>query len=175
MSVEFDEDQLVAEVGRVSEEAMEEAMGRWFTASQRRLQEAAGNRANIDSSRDRRGSLTGRQQQDLWKIGQTAQPPTRQADGSITFTYMHPAAVYHEWGTEPHEITGNPTLHFPWPDAPDEVVAMFTPGGEDEVNRSEWDGWVHFPSVDHPGNPAIGYVRHGRRVARKWLEAGDYR
>jgi hypothetical protein len=42
---------------------------------------------------------------------------------------------------------------------------MFSPGGDDEVNRNEWDGWVYFRKINHPGNPAIGFVTRGRAAA----------
>lgn len=149
--------------------AMNEAARRWFAGSQRHLEEAISQRAGIDSE-----GREGRREGSMHSILQSGQPPawdeSRQA---WVFTYTHFAAAWHEFGTQPHTIRadGDGFLAFKWPDAPDEVVAMFSPGGDDEVNRGEWDGWVYFKEVEHPGNPAIGYVRAGRAEAVDWLKS----
>lgn len=173
MSVEIDEDEFVAEIDRqLTHGEMQEAARRWFSASQDHLEEAIQQRAGIDAARDQRGSLTSREQTGMFAIHQSGNfAGWDDATESFVFTYSHFAAVYHEFGTEPHEITADDgVLAFEWPDAPDEVVAMFSPGGDEEVNRGAWDGWVYFKSVDHPGTPAIGFVRRGRAVAVEWLE-----
>lgn len=147
---------------------MNEAARRWFSASQKHLNDAISQRAGMDSE-----GRTGREENGMQAILQSGQPPQwSEEEGAWVFTYTHFAAVWHEFGTQPHTIRaeGDGMLAFKWPDAPDEVVAMFSPGDDDEVNRGEWDGWVYFKEVEHPGNPAIGFVRAGRAAAGDWLE-----
>lgn len=133
----------------------------WFAESQDHLYEAAGNRSGIDSTRDSRGSLEGRQSNGLSSIAQSAVPPSWDDDREAwVFSYTHEGAVYQEYGTRPHEIRAKQAefLAFEWPDAPQEVQKMF----ED----TEGD-LVFFKSIQHPGIPAIGFVRYGRERARQ--------
>lgn len=174
MSVDVEEVPVdaLAEAGEEeARELLEEAIRRWFSASQRHLNEAVSQRADLDSSRDQRGSLEGRRSNGMYAILQSGMLLGRDADGDLAFGYTHPAAEYHEFGTEPHTIRPDDgdVLAFKWPDAPDGVVDMFTAEGED---RSDWDGWVYFPKVEHPGNPAIGFVTKGRNAAVDFLREG---
>lgn len=57
-----------------------------------------------------------------------------------------------EWGTEPHDIEGNPTLH--WTD----------PGTGEDVFRAK---------VRHPGIPAVAAVRFGKRRIEVEIEEGQ--
>ena len=169
----IDTSAVVEGVENVTHDHLNEASRRWFAGSQNWLEEAAEGRATVDRTRDSRGPLEVRENQGLWKIHQSGQPPHYdEARDAFVFVYTHFSAVWHEFGTEPHEIwpVNAEALAFEWPDAPDSEVAKFTPGGEDEVNRHQWDGWVFYGMVNHPGNPAIGYVRRGRDDAIEFLE-----
>lgn len=154
---------------------MNEAARRWFSGSQRHLEEAISQRAGTDPNvADDSEGRTGRQENGMQSILLSGQPPMwDESRKAWVFTYTHFASAWHEFGTQPHTIRADngEMLAFPWPDAPDEVVAMFSPGGEEEVNRSDWDGWVYFKEVNHPGNPAIGFVRAGRAEAVDWLKS----
>lgn len=168
MPASIDTSGLDAALDEAEKELGKEAMNRWFSTSQEWLMEAAGNRSGLDATRDSRGALTGRQENDLHRIAQSAMPPQwDDAEGAWTFTYTHLASVWMEYGTEPHEIKAaeGEMLAFEWPDAPPEVQEMFDNWEEDHM--------VYFKKVDHPGTPAIGYVRAGRRAAREFLENED--
>lgn len=85
--------------------------------------------------------------------------------------WTHPHADKIEVGVKPHQITGDPILVFPWPDAPDDVKARFRPRWENPDNWLE-EPEVIFAEVDHPGIPAVGYIRSGFRYALErhgWL------
>ena len=168
---------ITAAVEDAAKQVTRDAMTKWQTAATERVMEAAAGRSGLDSQRDQRGSLSGRDSNALDQLGKAITAPVwNDNEGYWEFACAHAAAKYHEWGALPHEINadGADALAFEWEDAPDEVVAMFSPGGSDEVNRSEWDGWVYFESVEHPGTPAIGFMRHGREQARQYLEDEGY-
>lgn len=131
------------------EEISEDVIQYWFTQSQEWLEEAASNRADLDSE-DR----TGREENGLFAIQQYAVPPSWE-DDHWEFAYPHEGAVFQEFGAKPHEIRARraEVLAFEWPDAPKEVKEQF--------EYTEGD-LVFFESIDHPGIPAIGFVRKGR-------------
>jgi len=81
---------------------------------------------------------------------------------SWSFGFEHPAAVYFEYGTEPHTITANDGfLKFPWPDAPEEVKDRFRTQWEDPSHFLQ-EPEVLFKSIEHPGTPALRYLRDSR-------------
>jgi len=63
-------------------------------------------------------------------------------------------------GVQPHMIEGSPVLWFKWPNAPDEVKEKFRPRWEDPDSFLE-EPEVLFSEVQHPGIPALGYIRKG--------------
>lgn len=161
--IELGFEELTQAVGR-------EAAGRWFSASQEHLAAATANRSGSgaadDSARDQRGSLIGRQTNNLHSILQSGQPPQwDEAREAWVFTYTHLASVWMEYGTRPHVIEPKHAdwLAFEWPDAPDEIKERF----EDTFPL------VFFKRIDHPGAPAIGYVRAGRHACERWLKEQD--
>lgn len=126
----------------------------WFSESQRRLVEAAQQRAGGEGADDSEGRI-GRRQNALTDMLDEFQPPEwRVSEQAAVWTITHAAAVFHEFGARPHEIKAKQAeaLAFEWPDAPDEVAEQF---------ESSFPT-VFFNSVEHPGVPAIGMVRHGR-------------
>jgi hypothetical protein len=144
-----------------------DAMSIWHTATADRIMEAAGGRATIDAQRDQRGSLQSRENNDLHKLENAMTAPVwNDAEGAWQFAIAHPQASLHEWGAMPHEIKAKEAeaLAFEWPDAPQEIEERFQ------------DSWplVFFDSVEHPGTPAIGMMRHGRETARRRLEKAGY-
>jgi len=74
--------------------------------------------------------------------------------------WTHPHADKIEVGVKPHMIEGNPILVFPWPNGPDEVLAEFAPLWNDSDHWLE-EPEVIFSEVQHPGIPAVGYIRAG--------------
>ena len=134
----------------------------WFEKSQNWLEEAAEQRSEIDSQ-----GMEGREQNSLHVIQQTAVPPTWNENQKYwSFSYPHAGAVFQEFGAKPHEIRAKraEVLAFEWPDAPQEVKEQF----ED----TEGD-LVFFESIDHPGIPAIGFVRRGRDMTFAQLRHRD--
>lgn len=144
-----------------------DAMSIWHTATAERIMEAAGGRATIDAQRDQRGSLQGRENNELHKLENSMTAPVwNEQEGAWQFAIAHPQASIHEWGAMPHEIKAKEAeaLAFEWPDAPEEIQDKFE------------DTWplVFFDSVEHPGTPAIGMMRHGREEARRRLNEAGY-
>jgi hypothetical protein len=137
----------------------------WFQESTDWLIEAAENRAQLGVDRGRQG----RARNGLYAIAQSAQPPrwdvARQA---FVFSVPHEGAVFQEFGARPHEIRAREAevLAFEWPDAPDRV--------REEFEDTDGD-LVFFDSTDHPGIPAIGFVRYGRDRARRALQNAGHR
>lgn len=144
MGFEIDSSDLEEAFGDLSEEAAEEAAGRWFSASQERLLEAG------DA-----------EEYDAFPVAQAGQPPARIEDG-YEFAYPHIASGFFNNGTEPHEIEAKRAefLAFEWPDAPIAVQEMF----EDTFPT------VFFKSVRHPGTPALRYMERGRDEAIRGME-----
>jgi hypothetical protein len=61
---------------------------------------------------------------------------------------------------KPHTIEGDPLLVFEWENIPDEVAAQFRPAWESDENFLE-EPMVAFAEVEHPGIPAVGFIRKG--------------
>lgn len=80
---------------------------------------------------------------------------------TVTWGWSHPAAPYWEYGTSPHTIRGDPILSFIWEDAPPGIKDMFP-----NTERVDGDPRVFFQSVQHPGTPALRFVREGLRYLR---------
>lgn len=78
--------------------------------------------------------------------------------------WTHPHADKIEVGVKPHTITGDPILVFPWPNGPDEVLNRFRGRWEDPSHWLE-EPEVIMAEVEHPGIPAVGYIRAGFRRA----------
>lgn len=153
-----------------------EAVTIWNSTAQDRIMVTAQGRASIDAQRDQRGALSGRENNDLHELAQSFTAPFWKEDRHAwVFAVTHRFAKHHEWGAMPHEIeaaTAN-ALIFEWPDMPKEVREDFEPQWESDTNVLE-EPEVAFDSVDHPGTPAIGYLRHGRRKARERVEAAGF-
>lgn len=75
--------------------------------------------------------------------------------------WTHPHADKLEVGVKPHTIEADDgVLVFEWPDMPEGVEAQFEDQWESEdsfLERPE----VAFVKVEHPGIPALGYIRGG--------------
>jgi hypothetical protein len=85
--------------------------------------------------------------------------------------YTHPHADKIEVGVKPHQIEGDPILVFPWYNAPDEVRKDFRKRWDDPDHWLE-EPEVIFAEVEHPGIPAVGYIRGGFQYALRkhgWL------
>jgi hypothetical protein len=93
-------------------------------------------------------------------------PEVERGRASITVTWGwgHEAAPYWEYGTSRHTIRGDPILSFIWSDAPPGVREMFP-----STEREDGDPRVFFQSVQHPGTPALRFVREGLR----WLRSSE--
>jgi hypothetical protein len=86
---------------------------------------------------------------------------------ALVAEWTHPHADKIEVGVRPHMIEGNPILVFEWPNAPDAVRAQFADAWESDDSFLE-EPEVAFTEVDHPGLPALGYIRTGfRRSIRR--------
>lgn len=136
----------------------------WFQESQDWLSDAASRRTEIGQ----RHGVVGREQNGLHAIHQNAIAPrwVPERDAWV-FSYPHEGAVFNEFGTTPHEIRAKKAevLAFEWPDAPQDVQERF----ED----TEGD-LVFFDAIEHPGLPAIGFVRYGRRKAKRVMESAGF-
>lgn len=137
----------------------------WFARSQDWLAEAAEQRAGGGpGSPDDSEGRVGRQKTGLMNIHNSAQPPVWvPEDEQWEFSYPHRGAVYQEFGAEPHTIRAKKAevLAFEWPDAPKEVKEQF--------EHTEGD-LVFFDEIEHPGIPAIGFVRNSRDQTVSALE-----
>lgn len=145
-------------------ELTQQAVELWFKESQDWLQQAAHNRAALGEQH----GVSGRSDNNLSQLVQNATPPVWDDSREVwSFAYNHAGAVYQEFGAMPHEIRAKRAeyLAFEWPDAPEEVAEQF----ED----TEGD-LVFFKKVDHPGIPAIGFIRYGRDQAKQILENAGY-
>lgn len=158
---------IIGATERYGKRVTREAATIWNTAAQQRIMEAAGARADLDAQRDQRGPLEGRQEHQLHQLANAFSAPTWDSEeGAWVFACTHAFAGVHEWGAVPHEIEAKTAqaLAFEWPDAPDEVKEQY----EDTFPL------VFFDSVEHPGVPAIGYMRHGRREAARNLQDAGF-
>lgn len=146
MPVNIDTSELKAEYENLSREQAREAAGRWFSSSQEELL-AGGDDHGYD----------------VFSVAQAASPPEWDAsEDGFVFSYFHPAALFFEDGTEPHEITPSAAdaLVFEWPDAPPEIREMF----------ADTFPTVFLPKVNVEGIEAIDYFEKGRQEALRWLE-----
>lgn len=151
---------------REGKKVTRDAMDVWFTAAQDRLIEAAEQRAGSGGADDSEGMVS-RQQNALTDMIDEFQPVQwDDSEEQWTFAITHEAAIFHEFGADAHEIEAGAAraLAFEWPDAPQEVKEKF----ENSFPT------VFYDSVSHPGTPAIGFVRHGRQVARDRLQQAGY-
>lgn len=164
---------IAAGVKEYGKRVTREAITAWNTASQERLMEAAGGRSGIDAQYDDRGSLEGRENNNLHELAQAFTAPVWDDEDELwRFACTHAMAPLHEWGAEPHEIEARQAqaMVFEWPDMPKEVEEQFEEQWDSNSNSLE-EPQVAFQSVEHPGHPAIGFMRYGRQQARKKLEA----
>jgi len=146
------------------DELTRDAMNLWFQESTDWLTEAAETRNEVGLMHGRKG----REMNGLSQIAAGAVPPSwDKRREAWVFSFPHEGAVFQEFGARPHEIRAKKAevLAFEWPDAPAEVKKQF----ED----TEGD-LVFFESVNHPGIPAIGFVRYGRDRASRYLEQQGY-
>jgi hypothetical protein len=156
-------DEIILALEESAEEFTRDVIMHWFEKSQNWLEEAAENRSEIDSQ-----GMIGREQNSLHAIQQTAVPPSwDKNEEHWSFSYPHAGAVFQEFGARPHEIRAKKAevLAFEWPDAPRDI--------QEEFEHTEGD-LVFFESVNHPGIPAIGFVRRGRDKTRTKLERQGY-
>lgn len=146
------------------EEIVRDAADLWFQESDGWLQDAATRRGELGQSKGRQG----RAMHGLASIQQSMQPPQwDDAREAWVWSVTHEGAVFQEFGARPHEIRAKKAeaLAFEWPDAPREV--------QKEFEHTEGD-LVFFESIQHPGIPAIGFVRYGRDRASEYLEKEGY-
>jgi len=147
-------------IGEVGKERIEEAVDY-------AVQEA--NRILLEETPPDAASLDDWQMQSIADSSRTYWSPS-EPEGALAAgdTYIaeweHPHADKIEVGVKPHLIEGNPILVFPWPNGPDEVLERFRPQWE---NPDHWleEPEVIFAEVEHPGIPAVGYIRAGFRRA----------
>lgn len=161
---------------KAAKKATREAMDVWHAEAQKRVMEAASGRADIDDTRDSRGSLTGRQENRLHELAQEFTVPVWSEDkGAWVFAVTHFAAAFHEFGAEPHEIRARQAraLVFEWPDMPQEVREKFEDQWASPTNSLE-EPQVAFNSVEHPGVPGIGFMRYGRQQAEERLSDAGF-
>lgn len=156
------ENAMVTAVEAEKKEFTRDAIDLWFQESTEWLREAAQRRSALGARKGRVGRAT----QGLDQIRKSATPP-RWENGEWIFAFPHEGAVFQEYGAVPHEIRAKQAevLAFEWPDAPAEVQEQF--------DHTEGD-LVFFESIQHPGIPAIGYVRYGRDQAQRYLEKQGY-
>jgi hypothetical protein len=63
-------------------------------------------------------------------------------------------------GVKPHTIEGDDFLVFEWENIPDNVAEQFRPSWEDPDSFLD-EPQVAFTEVEHPGIPAVGFIRKG--------------
>lgn len=154
-----------AEVQKLGKRVTREGITIWNTTAQDRITSAAEMRT-IDSPQGDSEGRQGRLANNLHELVQSFTAPVWDAtEGVWRFAVTDETAQIHEFGAVPHEIRAKQAraLAFEWPDAPEDIQEKF------EATFPT----VFFNSVQHPGAPAIGYMRHGREQARQRVgEAG---
>lgn len=141
-----------------------DAIDLWFQESTEWLKEAAERRSELGVMHGRKG----RANQALDQIRKGAIPPRWvEEEEAWVFSFPHAGAVFQEYGARPHEIRARraEVLAFEWPDAPQRVKEQFS--------HTEGD-LVFFESINHPGIPAIGFVRYGRDRTERFLKDKGY-
>lgn len=136
----------------------------WYQETTDWLSDAAETRSEVGQAHGQQG----RAQNGLDRIRDNSLPPSWNADrGAWEFSFPHEGAVFQEFGARPHEIRAKKAekLAFGWPDQPAKTKEQFA--------HTEGD-LVFFEKVDHPGIPAIGFVRYGRDQAEHYLESQGY-
>lgn len=155
---------ITAEFEDQKDELTRDIIDLWFQESTEWLKEAAERRSQLGKAKGREG----REMQALDQIRKGAIPPTwDEREEAWVFSFPHRGAIFQEFGARPHEIRAKKAevLAFEWPDAPAEV--------EEQFEDTEGD-LVFFESIDHPGIPAIGFVRYGRDQAQAALRQAGY-
>jgi len=135
---------------------LEDVINYWYNDSQEKLLLRANDRAGRQ----------GTEESGLHRIAASAvEPYWDEESRSWNFGYNHVGAIHNEFGAEPHEISASKSdvLAFEWPDAPKKVKEQFS--------HTEGD-LVFFQSIDHPGIPAVSWVRDGRDSLRNKLNSG---
>lgn len=98
-----------------------------------------------------------------WEKG-SSEGSLEQGDRLIA-EWTHPHANKIEVGVWPHEIEADDgVLVFEWPDMPDEVREEFQDQWESEDSFLE-EPEVAYVRIQHPGIPAVGFIRGGFRRA----------
>lgn len=159
MRVELNPQDLVDELQSVDalREASNELAREWYTVSQDVLLERGENYAEWGGNSE---------SAEVHPVVQSAVPPEwddrREA---WVFTYTHEWSEGFEFGTEPHTIkpVNADFLKFPWPDGPDDVLERFQPMWEDPDHFLE-EPEVLLKQVDHPGTPALRFLRDSRTM-----------
>jgi hypothetical protein len=101
-----------------------------------------------------------------WSPSEPSEGKLEKGD-QLVAEWTHPHADKIEVGVEPHTISGDPVLRFPWYNIPDDVAEQFRPQWEDPDNPLE-EPEVLFAKIEHPGIPSVGYIRGGfTRAIRK--------
>lgn len=135
----------------------------WFEEAHDRLIAAAEQRSGETDWGGGSDLTEYRRKNNLTDLLDEFQPPQWvESENAWVWSITHAAAVFHEFGADPHEIRAKQAraLAFEWPDAPPEIQEQY----EDSFPT------VFFNSVNHPGTPAIGMVRYGREKAVQRLK-----
>ena len=155
---------IVGAVRKEKKQLTRDAVDLWFQESFNWLTEAAERRSELGRAHGHEG----RSSNGLHQIAQSFMPPKWDSSrGAWIWSVPHYGAVFQEFGAIPHEIRAKKaeTLAFEWPDQPEAVREQF--------EHTEGD-LVFFESINHPGIPAIGFVRYGRDKAKRELEYAGY-
>ncbi len=146
---------LSSEMKKRQKDLLEEVVKYWYNDSQEKLLRRASDRA----------SRQGTEESGLHRIAASAvEPYWDEQNQSWNFGYNHVGAIHNEFGAEAHEITASKSdvLAFEWPNAPEKVKEQFS--------HTEGD-LVFFKSVNHPGIPAVSWVRDGRDSLKAKLDS----
>jgi len=97
-----------------------------------------------------------------WEKGETEGKLKK--GNALVAEWTHPHADKIEIGVKPHMIEGDDYLIFEWENMPDEVAEKFRSSWENPDSFLE-EPMVAFTEIQHPGIPAVGFIRHGFRRA----------